>query len=173
MYVKRSLRDRMDVYQTGGSMIEKVTFAETTFAPCPTRYEAGTPHIAGAIALAQACRYIQTIGFDAIASYEDKLYQQLLAICNDFPRLHLYGRATKKIPLASFTYQGAHPHDIATIMDSVGVALRAGHHCAMPLADYLGVPATARVSLAMYNTPEDLEAFRRGLEQINQWFKLV
>ena len=170
LYAKSEHLDEMGVYQTGGSMIEQVSFRSTSFAKAPARFEAGTPHIAGAIALAAACDYILEIGFSDIMAYEQFLYEQLLDVLADFPRLKIYGHAVDKIAIASFVHQGAHAHDIATILDSEGVAVRAGHHCAMPLAEYLGVVSTSRVSLAMYNNLADLAALRRGLEKIEALF---
>ena len=160
----------MPPYQTGGGMIEKVSFAETTYAIAPYRFEAGTPNIAGAIATAVACDYINEVGLNAITSHEQMLTKQLHDALAEFPEIQVIGQTEDKTPIASFTMQDIHAHDIATILDSEGVATRAGHHCTMPLMRSLGIQATTRASLAFYNNEEDIAALVRGLNKVKKIF---
>jgi len=164
LYGKAALLDAMPPYQSGGSMIRSVSFEGTTFADIPQRFEAGTPHIAGAIGLAAALDYVEGIGLDVIAAHEQTLLSyatRRLAL----PRLRLIGTAPHKLGILSFVVDGVHPHDVATVLDREGIAVRAGHHCAQPLMHRLGIQATTRASLALYNTRQDIDALIVALER--------
>ena len=164
LYGKAALLDAMPPYQSGGSMIRSVSFEGTTFADIPQRFEAGTPHIAGAIGLAAALYYVEGIGLDVIAAHEQTLLSyatRRLAL----PRLRLIGTAPHKLGILSFVVDGVHPHDVATVLDREGIAVRAGHHCAQPLMHRLGIQATTRASLALYNTRQDIDALIVALER--------
>ena len=170
LYGREELLDAMPPYMTGGEMINLVTFEKTTFAALPNKFEAGTPAIAQAIGLGAAIDYVTGIGLGAIAEHERHVlnyaHQRLAAI----PGLHFVGTAPGKASIVSFTLDCAHPHDIATIVDRAGVAVRAGHHCAQPLMERLGVHATSRASIGMYNTVADIDALANGLEQVTELF---
>ena len=169
LWGRAELLDAMPPVQGGGAMIDRVTFAKTTYAPPPGRFEAGTPHIVGAIGLHAAIDYVESIGVDAIHAHETALVTQ----CRDALRatnlVTLYG-PEESAGIVSFNVKGVHPHDVGTILDEEGVAIRAGHHCAQPLMDYLGVDATARASFGIYNGPDDIEALVRGLERVRKLF---
>ncbi len=170
LYGREQLLAEMPPYMTGGEMINRVTFETTTFAGLPGKFEAGTPAIAQAIGLGAAIDYVTGIGLDAIADHERDVLnyanQRLAAI----PGLRLIGTAPGKASVVSFTLDCAHPHDIATIVDRAGVAVRAGHHCAQPLMDRYGIPAATRASIGMYNTRADIDALAHGLEQVRELF---
>jgi cysteine desulfurase/selenocysteine lyase len=163
LYGRSTLLDAMPPYQGGGDMIRSVTFEGTTYNDVPYRFEAGTPNIAGAIGLADALDYVTEVGLTRIAAYE----RDLLAYGTDalaaVPGLRLTGTAVRKAGILSFVVDDIHPHDIGTILDQHGVAIRAGHHCCQPLMARLGVPATARASLAMYNTRDEIDALVKAL----------
>ena len=169
LWGRAELLDAMPPVQGGGAMIDRVTFAKTTYAPPPGRFEAGTPHIVGVIGLHAAIDYVESIGVDAIHAHETALVTQ----CRDALRatnlVTLYG-PEESAGIVSFNVKGVHPHDVGTILDEEGVAIRAGHHCAQPLMDYLGVDATARASFGIYNGPDDIEALVRGLERVRKLF---
>jgi cysteine desulfurase/selenocysteine lyase len=168
LYGKLPILSAMPPFLTGGEMIESVSFDETTFKPPPHRFEAGTPDIAGVIGLGAAIDYLVGIGMDRIAAWE----HELLAYANDalagIPELRIIGTAREKAALISFVLEGVHPHDVATVLDQQGIAVRAGHHCAQPLMERFGVPATTRASFSFYNTPAEIDlltqAIRRTLE---------
>ena len=170
LYAPYDLLLSMQPYQTGGSMIERVTFESSTFAPPPLKFEAGTPHVAGAIGMAKACEVIQSLGFENIHNHENQLLKEMEAVISDFPKVRCFGHSENKVAMATFVYEGVHAHDVATIMDVEGVCVRAGHHCCMPLMDHLGVSATTRASLAMYNDSDDIKAFARGLSRVEEMF---
>ncbi len=171
LYGKFSRLSSMQPYQKGGSMIREVTFEKVTYLPPPLRFEAGTPAIAEVVAFARAIRYLQEIGLDRIAQYESQLTQFLVSsLEKDFPEVTLYGCSKSKTSIVAFTYPKVHPHDVATIFDSEGVAIRAGHHCAMPLMMYYKVPAMLRVSLSFYNDKADVEAFLRAMMKVREVF---
>ena len=170
LYARYEHLANMPPYQTGGGMIEKVSFTDTTYAVAPYRFEAGTPNIAGAIATAVACEYINQVGLDAISVHERELTTLLHDTLAEFPQIQVIGQTPDKAPIASFTMQDIHAHDIATILDSEGVATRAGHHCTMPLMKSLGVQATTRASLAFYNNADDIKALARGLTKVQKVF---
>ena len=170
LYGRPDLLEMMRPYQTGGSMIETVEFERSTFLPPPMRFEAGTPAIAETIAWAAAFRYLQSLDLDAVRLHKLNLQRLLHDRLQVFPKLKIHGHAEKKVPVVSFTHEVIHPHDLATILDSEGVAVRAGHHCAMPLHRYLDVPATTRASLSFYNDATDIDALVKGLEKAEELF---
>ncbi|WP_380781382.1 cysteine desulfurase [Sphingomonas sp. R86520] len=170
LWAKPELLDAMPPYQGGGSMIDKVSFAKTTYAPPPGRFEAGTPHIVGALGLHAAIDYVDSIGLDAIHAHESALVTATRDALSGINSVRLYGPADSA-GIVSFTIEGVHPHDIGTILDEERVAIRAGHHCAQPLMEALGVDATARASFGVYNGPADVEALVRGIERVTRIFK--
>ena len=170
LYGKKSLLAEMPPWEGGGSMIERVSFDGTTYAEPPTRFEAGTPHIAGGIGLEAAIDYINSIGRDAIAAYEDELTTYAHQALAEVPGLRLIGTARKKVAVVSFTLDGVHPHDIGTILDTEGIAVRAGHHCAQPTMQFYQVPATVRASMAFYNTHDEIDALAQALHKVNEVF---
>ncbi len=159
----------MPPYQGGGAMIDQVTFDRTTFLPPPARFEAGTPHIVGAVGLHAAIDWASAIGFDALHAHESALVAECRAALRSMNDLTLFG-PDDSAGIVSFAVQGVHPHDIGTILDDEGVAIRAGHHCAQPLMALLGVPATARVSFAAHSGPDDIEALVKGLHKVKRIF---
>ena len=160
----------MPPYQGGGSMIQKVSFEGTTYAELPNRFEAGTPHIAGAIGLEAAIDYLNEAGQERLAAYETELLDYATQALSQIKGLRLFGTAREKVSVLSFAMEAAHPHDIGTVLDSEGIAIRAGHHCAQPLMQRYGVPAMARASLAFYNTREDIDALVLGLHRVIEVF---
>jgi cysteine desulfurase/selenocysteine lyase len=170
LYGRKALLESMPVYQGGGGMIGRVTFERTTFADLPYKFEAGTPHIAGAIGLAAALDYLTAIGVERVASYEEALLSYATGALSEVPGLRLTGTAPAKASVLSFVFGDVHPHDVGTILDREGVAVRAGHHCCQPLMARLGVPATARASLALYNTREDVDALVAALRTVQEVF---
>ena len=169
LWGRAELLDAMPPVQGGGAMIDRVTFAKTTYAPPPGRFEAGTPHIVGVVGLHAAIDYVESIGLDAIHAHETALVTQCRDALRATNSVTLYGPEAAA-GIVSFNVEGVHPHDVGTILDEEGVAIRAGHHCAQPLMDYLGVDATARASFGIYNGPEDIEALVRGLERVRKLF---
>jgi cysteine desulfurase/selenocysteine lyase len=171
LYGKTAWLEKLPVYQTGGDMIGRVSFEDgTTFREAPEKFEAGTPDIAGAIGLGAAVDYFEAIGFDAIEQAEKCLLGHAAPRLREIPGLKIYGNAAAKVPVLSFTMEGVHPHDIATILDTDGIAVRAGHHCAQPLMKHYGIPGTARASFAFYNTPEEADALVASLRKIAKMF---
>jgi cysteine desulfurase/selenocysteine lyase len=170
LYGKAGLLEEMPPWQGGGDMIASVTFEKTTYNVLPYKFEAGTPNIAGAIGLGAAIDYVRELGLANIAAHEDELLaygtKALLAV----PGLRLVGTAREKASVLSFVLEGVHPHDIGTILDYEGIAVRTGHHCAQPVMDRFGVPATARASLAAFNTREELDALATGLRKVKELF---
>ncbi len=169
LWAKPELLDAMPPYQGGGSMIDKVSFARTTYAPPPGRFEAGTPHIVGALGLHAAIDYVESIGLGAIHAHETALVTATREALSGINSVRLYGPADSA-GIVSFTIEGVHPHDIGTILDEERVAIRAGHHCAQPLMEALGVEATARASFGVYNGPADVVALVRGIERVTRIF---
>ena len=163
LYGRAELLSEMAPWQTGGGMIERVEFEATTWAPPPARFEAGTPPIAEAVGLAVAMDYLDRIGFQAISEHEQGLLTYLTERLGDVPGVTIYGTAPGKIGVVSFVLPGLHPHDVATVLDVHGVAVRAGHHCAQPLMHHLGVSATLRASLGLYNTRADVDQLVEAL----------
>lgn len=171
LYGRREWLRRLPVYQTGGDMIGRVSFEEgTTFREPPEKFEAGTPDIAGAIGLGAALDYLGALGWPAIEEAERRLREQATGGLRAVPGLRLYGDVAEKVPVLSFTLDGVHPHDIGTILDHGGIAVRAGHHCAQPLMRFYGIPGTARASLAFYNTPEEIDALVASVRKIAKMF---
>jgi len=170
LYGKAALLDKMPPYQGGGDMIRSVTFAKTTYNELPYKFEAGTPNIAGTIGLGAAVDYINRIGLDHIGAYEHKLLAYATAALQRIPGLRIIGTAREKASVISFVLEGVHPHDVGTILDREGVAVRTGHHCAQPVLEWFGVPATTRASIAFYNTREDIDALVAGLGKVKEIF---
>jgi cysteine desulfurase / selenocysteine lyase len=170
LYARASLLDAMPPYQGGGDMISAVTFERTLYNVPPYKFEAGTPDIAGAIGLAAALEYVEAIGLDHVNAHEHELLAYGTAALSQVPGLRLTGTAAHKAGILAFVLEGVHPHDIGTILDREGVAIRTGHHCCQPLMDRLGVPATARASLALYNTREEVDALARALDKVREVF---
>jgi len=170
LYGKADLLDSLPPFMGGGDMISSVTFEKSTWNTLPHKFEAGTPDISGAIALGVAIDYIQSVGLAEIAAYEQELLAYGTEALTSVPGLRLIGTARRKASILSFVLDGVHPHDIGTIVDREGVAVRTGHHCAQPVMDRFGVPATARASLAMYNTREEIDTLVRALERVRQVF---
>ncbi len=169
LWAKPELLEAMPPYQGGGSMIDKVSFAKTTYAPPPGRFEAGTPHIVGALGLHAAIDYVESIGLGAIHAHETALVTATREALSGINSVRLYGPADSA-GIVSFTIEGVHPHDIGTILDEERVAIRAGHHCAQPLMEALGVEATARASFGVYNGPADVDALVRGIARVTRIF---
>jgi cysteine desulfurase/selenocysteine lyase len=170
LYGRHALLEAMPPYQGGGDMISSVTFERITYNVPPYKFEAGTPNIAGAVGLGAAIDYVESVGRDRIAAHESELLAYGTALLQEVPGLRLIGTAPHKASILSFVMDGVHPHDIGTIVDRTGVAIRTGHHCAQPLMHRFGVPATARASLAMYNTREELDALVRALITVREVF---
>ncbi|MCO5165214.1 MAG: cysteine desulfurase [Planctomycetes bacterium] len=170
LWGKAAHLDAMPPYQGGGDMIRQVTFARSTWAPIPVKFEAGTPNIAGVIGLGAAADYLAALDREAAAAWEQELLARATAALEELPGLRIIGQARDKVSVVSFTLEGAHPHDIATILDHDGVAIRAGHHCAQPLMERFGVPATARASFAFYNTLEEVDALVAALRKVKELF---
>ncbi|MEC9301842.1 MAG: cysteine desulfurase [Acidobacteriota bacterium] len=170
LYGKAAHLEEMPPYQGGGDMISSVTFEKTTYNEIPYKFEAGTPHIAGAIGLGAAIKYLTGLGFDQVALHERELLAYATDALQQIPGLKLIGTAPEKASILSFVMEGIHPHDIGTIVDREGVAIRTGHHCTQPVMDRFGIPATARASLAMYNTRNDIDALVVALEHVRRVF---
>jgi cysteine desulfurase/selenocysteine lyase len=152
-------------------MILSVSFEGTIYSKPPFKFEAGTPNIEGSIALGAAIEWLEKVGLDHVAAWEEDLLAYGTAELLKVPRLRLIGTARHKAGVLSFTLDGIHPHDIGTILDQAGIAIRTGHHCAQPVMDRFNVPATARASLALYNTREDIDALVHGLDQVVRMFR--
>ena len=169
LWGKGELLEAMPPMHGGGAMIDKVTFARTTYAPPPARFEAGTPHVVGVLGLHAAIDYVQEIGLDAIAAHEEALVRATREALSSLNSVRLFG-PEDSAGIVSFAVEGVHPHDIGTILDESRVAIRAGHHCAQPLMAHLGVDATARASFGVYNGQQDVEALVRGIERVTRIF---
>lgn len=169
LWGRKELLAAMPPYQGGGSMIDRVTFERTTFLDPPTRFEAGTPHIVGAVGLHAAVDWVQAIGLDTLHAHETALVRDCRDALRGMNDITLFG-PDDSAGIVSFALDGVHPHDISTILDDEGVAVRAGHHCAQPLMDHLGVPATARASFAAHSDASDIEALLRGLHKVKRIF---
>jgi len=164
LYGRQQLLEAMPPWQGGGDMILSVTFEKTTYNQLPWKFEAGTPHISGAIGLAAAIRYLETVGIERVAQHEHELLTYATRRLQEIPGLRIVGTAPHKAAVVSFVMQGIHPHDIGTILDTEGVAIRTGHHCAMPVMEFFKVPATARASMSFYNTFEEIDRLVDALE---------
>jgi cysteine desulfurase/selenocysteine lyase len=170
LYGKQALLEAMPPYQGGGDMIRKVTFEETEYNALPYKFEAGTPNIADVVGLGAAIDYLNAIGMENIAAYEAELLNYATAKAKQIKGLRIIGEAKHKGAILSFVLDKIHPHDIGTMLDSLGIAIRAGHHCAMPVMDFYKVPATARASFAMYNTKEEIDVLMNGIESLIEVF---
>jgi cysteine desulfurase/selenocysteine lyase len=170
LYGKTKLLNAMPPYQGGGDMIRTVTFEKTTYNDLPYKFEAGTPNIAGGIGLGAALDYMTAIGIDKIAAYEHDLLLYGTEALSQIPGLRLIGTAREKAAVLSFVIEGIHPHDIGTVLDRQGIAVRTGHHCAQPVMDWFHVPATTRASLAFYNTVGEIDALVAGLHKVKEIF---
>jgi cysteine desulfurase/selenocysteine lyase len=171
LYGRLPLLESMPPFLGGGDMIESVSFEGTTYAPVPHKFEAGTPDIASVIGLGAAVDYLDAIGMDKIAAYEQSLLAYAIERLEEIPGLRLVGTAKEKAAVLSFVLEDIHPHDIGTILDGEGVAIRTGHHCAQPLMERMGVPATARASLSFYNTREDVDRLVAALHKTQELFR--
>ena len=171
LYGKTALLDAMPPYQVGGDMIRSVTFGQTEYNDLPYKFEAGTPNIAGAIGLGAAIDYVSAVGIDAIAEHERDLLDYATGLVAGIKGLKIIGTAQHKASILSFTLDGVHPHDIGTILDNDGVAIRAGHHCAMPVMQRFGIAGTARASFSLYNTHGEIDALVAGLVKVQEMFQ--
>ncbi|MHB1946734.1 MAG: cysteine desulfurase [Gammaproteobacteria bacterium] len=170
LYGKSKFLEAMPPYQAGGDMIESVSFTKTTYNKLPFKFEAGTPNIAGVIAFDTALDYLRDIGMQNIADHEQELLAYATKELAKIPGLRIIGTAKEKLGVISFVLDDIHPHDIGTVLDHSGIAVRAGHHCAMPLMERFKVPATVRVSFGLYNTREDIDALIQGLHNVKRLF---
>ncbi|HET9177618.1 MAG TPA: cysteine desulfurase [Terriglobia bacterium] len=168
LYGKADLLDAMPPYQGGGDMISSVTFEKTIYNSLPYKFEAGTPNIAAGIALGAAINYVKGLGLENVAAYEDELLSYATEAVSGIPGLKIIGTAEKKAGVISFVMDGIHPHDVGTILDQEGIAVRTGHHCAQPLMDRFGIPATTRASLAFYNTKREIDALVAGIHKVKE-----
>ena len=162
--------DAMPPVQGGGEMIKSVTFEKTIYNDLPYKFEAGTPNIAGAVGLGAAVDYVQSVGYDVFAAYEDELLDYGTKALESIGGLRIIGTSPRKAGILSFVIENIHPHDIGTILDAEGVAVRTGHHCAQPVMQRFQIPATARASLAMYNTKEDIDALVSAIDRVIEVF---
>ena len=170
LYGKAARLDAMPPYQGGGDMIKTVSFARTTYADLPSKFEAGTPHIAGAIGLGAAIDYLAALDWDQVSAHEADLLAYATSRVSDVPGVRLIGTAADKVGVVSFVLDGVHAHDVGTIVDQEGVAIRTGHHCTQPVMEFFGVPATARASFAFYNTRADVDALVGALQRVRGIF---
>jgi cysteine desulfurase/selenocysteine lyase len=170
LYGKMDLLELMPPYQGGGDMIKSVTFEKTIYNDIPNKFEAGTPNISGAIALGKAIEYISQIGINNINKHETDLLNYATSKLKQIDKVRIIGEAKKKAAVISFIIEGIHPHDIGTIMDSYGIAIRAGHHCTQPVMDFYDIPATARASFAIYNTKKDVDELIKAIEKCIEVF---
>ena len=166
LYGREAVLDAMPPFLGGGDMIRTVTLEKSTWNDLPYKFEAGTPHIAGAVALDAAIKYVLGVGYDAIAAHEAALLEEATSALEAIPGVRIVGTAKRKASVLSFVMDGIHPHDIGTVVDREGVAIRTGHHCAQPVMDRLGIPATARASFAMYNTHDEVQALASAVRRV-------
>ena len=171
LFGKKAILETLPPYQTGGDMIRTVSFEKTTFNDLPYKFEAGTPNISGAIGLAEALNYISNIGLDSIIEYENSLLDFATKTLTEIPELRIIGTAKEKAAVVSFVLKDIHPHDIGTMVDMDGVAIRTGHHCTEPLMKRFGVPATSRASFSFYNTTDEIIVLRNSLDKVIKMFK--
>jgi cysteine desulfurase/selenocysteine lyase len=170
LWARKEILDAMPPYQTGGDMIAEVTFERTTFQPPPARFEAGTPDIAAVVGLARAIEYVESLGRDAILAHEESLTGYGVDKLSAMPGVRLVGAGQRRLAILSFEVDGIHPHDLATILDQHHIAVRAGHHCAQPLMDKLGLAATTRASLGVYNDESDIDALAKAIVAAQEMF---
>ena len=165
LYGRRELLEAMPPFMGGGDMVDKVTFAKTTYAPLPLKFEAGTSNFIGAVSLAEAIDYVENIGVENIEKHEQKLLDAMTERLSRIEGLRIYGTTENKCPIVSFTIEGTHPYDVGMILDKLGVAIRTGHHCAEPVMTHYGVTGMCRASIGMYNTLEEVEVLAKGIER--------
>ena len=165
LYGKEALLTALPPYQGGGEMIDEVTFEKTTYAALPHKFEAGTPHICGGIAFGAALEYLNKIGFETIATYENELLHYATTALLDIEGVKIYGQADPKTAVISFNIEGIHPYDIGSILDQLGIAVRTGHHCTQPIMDYFKIPGTVRASFSFYNTKEEIDRLVAGVRK--------
>ena len=165
LYGRRELLEAMPPFMGGGDMVDKVTFAKTTYAPLPLKYEAGTSNFIGAVGLAEAIDYVNSIGREAIECHEQEVLRYMTKQLSKIEGLHIYGTTDNKCPIVSFTIEGTHPYDVGMILDKLGVAIRTGHHCAEPVMTHYGVTGMCRASIGMYNTLEEVDVLAAGIER--------
>lgn len=170
LYGKERVLESMPPYQGGGDMIGSVTFEKTIYNKLPYKFEAGTPSIAGGIGLGAAIEYLEAVGLDRIAEHERDLLSYGTEALQNLPGVQIIGTAREKASVLSFVVEGVHPHDVGTILDQEGIAIRTGHHCAQPVMDFFGIPATARASLGLYNTREEIDALVAGIRKVTEVF---
>jgi cysteine desulfurase / selenocysteine lyase len=170
LYGKAALLEAMPPYQGGGDMISSVTFEKTIYNKIPHKFEAGTPDISGVIGLGAAIKYVNQLGLERIARHEHDLLAHATKAVSAIPGIHLIGTARQKAGVLSFAIDGIHPHDIGTILDQQGIAIRTGHHCAQPVMERFGIPATARASFGLYNTREEIDALVQGIHKVREVF---
>lgn len=173
LYAKYDILNAMPPWLGGGDMIHTVSFEKSTYAPVPQRFEAGTPNIAGVVGLSAAIKYVQSIGLDIISKYESYLLDTANKKLKSLPGISIFADNADRAGIVSFTVDGIHPHDLGTILDTEGVAIRAGHHCAMPLMTRFGVAGTARASFAIYNTTDDIDALVNSLAKAQKLFRIA
>ncbi len=173
LYGKERLLDALPPYQGGGDMIRSVTFEKTIFNELPYKFEAGTPHIEGAIGLGSALEYLKTLDWEAVVRYERDLIRSASDRLSEIEGVRIIGTAKEKAGVVSFVIDGIHPHDIGTILDQEGIAIRTGHHCAQPVMDRFGIPATARASFAFYNTMDEIDMLVEGIQKVKKVFGYV
>jgi cysteine desulfurase/selenocysteine lyase len=170
LYGRAAFLDALPPYQAGGGMIRSVAFDRTLYSDVPARFEAGTPDIAGAVALGSAIEYVSAIGLDQVAAHESSLLDHAVSALSRIPGLQIIGEPRERAAILSFVVEGAHPHDVATLLDREGVAIRAGHHCCQPLMTRLGLTATVRASLALYNTRDEIDALAAAVGHAREMF---
>ncbi len=170
LYGRAELLEEMPPYQGGGDMISSVSFEKTTWNVLPYKFEAGTPDIAGAIGLGAAVDYLSRVGIGSVTAHEEDLLDYATRSLSAMPGLNVIGTAREKIGVLSFTLDGIHPHDVGTVLDQEGIAIRTGHHCAQPVMEFFGIPATARASLALYNTRAEIDALAEGIRKVQRMF---
>jgi len=170
LYGREKLLNEMPPWQGGGDMILTVSFEKTTYNELPWKFEAGTPNISGVVGLAAAIDYVESLGLDAIAAHEQQLLAVATAELQRIPGITIIGTAAHKASVISFTLEGVHPHDLGTILDSEGVAVRTGHHCAMPVMEFFNIPATARASFGCYNTLDEVQRLVAALQKARAVF---
>ena len=165
LYGRKELLEAMPPFMGGGDMVDKVTFAKTTYAPLPLKFEAGTSNFIGAVGLAKAMEYVESIGMDAIETHEAMILKAMTERLSAIEGLRIYGTTESKCPIVSFTIEGTHPYDVGMILDKLGIAIRTGHHCAEPVMTHYGVTGMCRASIGMYNTLEEVELLAKGIER--------
>jgi cysteine desulfurase/selenocysteine lyase len=170
LYGRQELLEAMPPWQGGGDMILSVSFEKTTYNELPWKFEAGTPNISGAVGMAAAMDYIEGLGIDKIAAHEHRLLHLATTELERIPGIEIIGQAANKAAVLSFTLEGVHPHDLGTILDTEGIAVRTGHHCAQPVMTFFGIPATARASFGVYNTEQDVASLVAGLQKVREVF---